>query len=57
MTGDLPQTAPVFRIWEDPKRRVISFHPMEGCPKLEFHSRELFFRCADQYTARQFRWQ
>ena len=57
MTGDLPQTAPVFRIWVDPKRRVISFHPMEGCPKLEFHSRELFFRCADQYPARQFRWQ
>ena len=57
MTGDLPQTAPVFRIWVDPKRRVISFHPMEGCPKLVFHSRQLFFRCADQYTARQFRWQ
>ena len=49
-----------WRAWPSPaarQRRVVSFHPMEGCPQLEFRSRELFFRCADQYTARQFRWQ
>lgn len=57
MTAEPPGTAQVFRIWVDRQRRVVSFHPLEGCPQLEFHSRELFFRCADQYTARQFRWQ
>lgn len=57
MTTEAPETGPVFRIWVDRQRRVVSFHPLEGCPQLEFHSRELFFRCADQYTARQFRWQ
>ena len=52
-----PQADPVIRSWVDRQRRVVSFHPMEGGPQLEFRSRELFFRCADQYTARQFRWQ
>ena len=57
MTAEPPGTAQVFRIWVDRQRRVVSFHPLAGCPQLEFRSRELFFRCADQYTARQFRWQ
>ena len=52
-----PQAEPVIRIWVDRQRRGGSFHPLEGCPPLEVRSRELFFRCADQYTARQFRWQ
>lgn len=57
MTADIPGDEPIFRIWVDRQRRVVSFHPLEGCPQLEFRSQELFFRCADQYTARQYRWQ
>ena len=37
--------------------RVISFHPETGSQYLAFHSRELFLRCIDQYTARQYRYQ
>ena len=47
----------LWRVWVDTQRRIVSFHEEEGCQLLEFRSRELFFRCADQYTARQFRWQ
>ena len=57
MTADIPGDEPLFRIWVDRQRRVVSFHPLEGCPQLEVRSQELFFRCADQYTARQYRWQ
>ena len=46
-----------WRIWVSPERKIVSFHAEDGFHLLEFRSRELFFRCADQYTARQFRWQ
>ena len=46
-----------FRIWVDTKRKIVSFHEEEGCELLEFTSRELFLRCVDQYTIRQFRYQ
>ncbi len=38
-------------------RRIVSFHPEAGSQYLAFHSRELFLRCIDQYTARQYRYQ
>ena len=41
-----PQAEPVIRIWVDRQRRVVSFHPMEGCPQLEFRSREICFSAA-----------
>lgn len=48
---------PLFRIWIDTARRIISFHEEEGCQMLEFRSRELFMRCVDQYTGLQYRYQ
>ena len=38
MTADIPGDEPLFRIWVDRQRRVVSFHPLEGCPQLEFRS-------------------
>ena len=48
---------PLWELWVDPVRRVVSFHPEAGSQYLAFHSRELFLRCIDQYTARQYRYQ
>ena len=50
------QDAP-FRIWVCPARRVVSFHAEEGFDLLEFYDRELFFRCIDEYTRQQYRYQ
>ena len=47
----------LWELWVDPVRRVISFHPETGSQYLAFHSRELFLRCIDQYTARLYRYQ
>lgn len=49
--------SPYFRIWVDTERKIVSFHEEEGCQMLEFTSREMFLRCVDQYTSRQFRYQ
>ncbi len=48
---------PVWRVWVDAKRRVVSFHEAPGCRLLEFHSYELFQSCIDRYTDQQYRYQ
>ncbi|HJB12150.1 MAG TPA: hypothetical protein H9787_00395 [Candidatus Oscillibacter excrementigallinarum] len=48
---------PLWELWVDPVRRVVSFHPEAGGQYLAFRSRELFLRCIDQYTAQQYRYQ
>jgi hypothetical protein len=47
----------LWRVWVDTKRRIVSFHPEEGCQLLEFRSREMFLSCVDQYTGKQYRYQ
>jgi len=46
-----------FRIWVDTTRRIVSFHPEEGFDLLEFRDQALFFRCIDEYTRQQYRYQ
>ncbi len=48
---------PLWRVWVDNQKRIVSFHEEEDCKLLEFHSREMFFRCIDQYTGLQYRYQ
>ena len=48
---------PLFRVWVDTERRIVSFHEEEGCQLLEFRSREMFMNCVDQYTGLQYRYQ
>lgn len=50
-------TEPLFRVWVDTVRRIVSFHEVEGCQLLEFRSREMFMNCVDQYTGQQYRYQ
>ena len=49
--------ATLWRMWVDTQRRIVSFHEEEGCQMLEFRSREMFLRCVDQYSGRQYRYQ
>ena len=51
------QELSVWRIWVDPRKRIVSFHPVEGFELLEFRDRVLFFRCVDEYTRQQYRYQ
>ena len=51
------KTKPLWELWVDPVRRIVSFHPEAGGQYLAFQSRELFLRCIDQYTAQQYRYQ
>jgi len=51
------KTEPMWRIWVDTKRRIVSFHEEEGCQLLEFRSREMFLSCVDQYSGKQYRYQ
>ena len=48
---------PVWRIWVDPRLRLVSFHEIPGCQLLEFRSYELFQSCIDGYTAQRYRYQ
>ena len=48
---------PVWRLWVDNQRRIVSFRQEAGWQLLEFRSRELFLRCVDQYTEQQYRYQ
>ena len=50
-------TEPLWRVWVDTNRRIVSFHEEEGCKLLEFRSREMFLSCVDQYTGMQYRYQ
>lgn len=47
----------LWRIWVSTAQRIVSFHPVEGFQLLEFHDRELFFRCVDEYTRQRYRYQ
>ena len=47
----------IWRVWVDNKERVVSFHPEEGFQLMEFRSKDLFLRCVDEYTCRQYRYQ
>ena len=47
----------VWRVWEDTRRKVVSFHEAPGFQKLEFYSYDLFQRCIDSYTAQRYRYQ
>ena len=51
------QDPPLWRIWVDTRRRVVSFHPEEGFELLEFRDWEMFFKCVDEYTRQQYRYQ
>lgn len=48
---------PLWRVWVDSRRRIVSFHEEEGSQLLEFRSREMFLSCVDQYTGQQYRYQ
>lgn len=48
---------PLWRVWVDTHRRIVSFHEEEGFRLLEFQSRELFLACIDHYTGAQYRYQ
>ena len=47
----------VWRVWVDTRRRLVSFHEEEGCQLIEFYSRDMFLRCVDEYTGKQYRYQ
>jgi len=47
----------LWRVWVDTRRRIVSFHEEEGSRMLEFRSRDMFFRCIEQYTGKQYRYQ
>lgn len=48
---------PLWRVWVDTRRRIVSFHEEEDSQLLEFRNRELFFSCIEQYTGMQYRYQ
>lgn len=51
------EAEPLWRIWVDTERRIVSFHEEPGSQMLEFRSYELFQACIDQYTAQRYRYQ
>lgn len=48
---------PVWKIWVDTDRRVVSFHEEADSKLLEFRDREMFLRCVDEYTNQLYRYQ
>ena len=51
------ESGQVWRIWVDTKRRIVSFHPVEGFEALVFRDQAMFFRCVDEYTRHCYRYQ
>ena len=51
------QVTPQWRVWIDNQQRIVSFHEMAGCDVMEFYSRDLFWKCVEQYTGQQYRYQ
>ena len=47
----------VWRFWVDSEQRIVSFHPVDGFTLLEFRDQALFFRCIEEYTSREYRYQ
>lgn len=48
---------PIWKIWVDTNRRVVSFHEEADAKLLEFRDREMFLRCVDEYTNQRYRYQ
>ena len=48
---------PLWRVWVDNQKRIVSFHEEEDCKLLEFRNRDMFFSCIEQYTGKQYRYQ
>ena len=48
---------PIWKLWVDTQRRVVSFHEEAGSQLMEFRAREMFLRCIDGYTAQLYRYQ
>lgn len=38
---------PIWKMWVDTRRRVVSFHEEAGAQLMEFRDREMFLRCVD----------
>ena len=57
MEKQTAKNEPLWRVWVDTRRRIVSFHEEEGCQLLEFRNREMFLHCVDQYTGMQYRYQ
>ena len=55
--GEVRPPEPLWRVWVDTRRRIVSFHREEGCRLMEFRSWELFQNYIDRYTAEQYRYQ
>ncbi|MBQ9493280.1 MAG: hypothetical protein IJR54_06030 [Oscillibacter sp.] len=53
----LRKPEPLWRVWIDSQRRVVSFHEQENACLLEFHSQDLFWSCVNQYVGLQYRYQ
>ena len=50
-------TATLWELWVDTRRKILSFHPEAGSQYLAFRSRELFLSCLDRYISQQYRCQ
>ena len=48
---------PIWKLWVDTQRRVVSFHEEAGSQLMEFRDRDMFLRCIDGYTAQLYRYQ
>ena len=57
MKEQIIKEEPRWRIWVDNRNRIVSFHEVKNCCLLEFRSRDMFYRCVDQYTGQQYRYQ
>jgi hypothetical protein len=68
MTGDLRKGAefqmektkresPLWRIWVDTRKKIVSFHEAEDSQLMEFHSHDMFLHCVDEYAAKAYRYQ
>ena len=57
MEKQMTKTDPLWRVWLDARRRIVSFPEAEGCQLPELRSREMFLNCVDQYTGMQYRYQ
>ena len=48
---------PIWKLWVDTQRRVVSFHEEAGSLLMDFRDRVMFWRCIDGYTALLYRYQ
>ena len=46
-----------WRVWVDARRRIVSFHEMEGAQLMEFRDRETFLRYVDGFIGKSYRYQ